>query len=54
MGKWPHELAPAVGLMTADLILKESDPEFSTHLFRLDRFAEGDLVRGQYEYSIFG
>ena len=48
------KLAPAVGLMTADLITKESDPEFSTHMFRYGRFAEGDLVRGQYEYSIAG
>jgi glycine/D-amino acid oxidase-like deaminating enzyme len=48
------KLAPAVGLMTADLILKESDPEFPTHMFRFNRFAEGDLVRGKYEYSITG
>ncbi len=48
------KLAPAVGLMTADLITKESDPEFSTHMFRFGRFAEGDLVRGKYEYSIAG
>jgi hypothetical protein len=40
--------------MTADLILKEKNPEFPTHMFRLSRFAEGDLVRGQYEYSIAG
>jgi glycine/D-amino acid oxidase-like deaminating enzyme len=48
------KLAPAVGLMTADLITKVKDPEFPTFLFRLSRFAEGDLVKGQYEYSIFG
>ncbi len=48
------KLAPAVGLMTADLILKETDPEFPTHMFRLSRFGEGDLVRGRYEYSITG
>jgi glycine/D-amino acid oxidase-like deaminating enzyme len=48
------KLAPAVGLMTADLILKVSDPEFPTHMFRFNRFAEGDLVRGKYEYSITG
>ena len=48
------KLAPAVGLMTADLILKESEPEFPCHMFRFDRFEEGDLVRGKYEYSITG
>lgn len=48
------KLAPAVGLMTADLIAGTSDPEFSTELFRLGRFDEGDLVKGRYEYSIFG
>jgi glycine/D-amino acid oxidase-like deaminating enzyme len=48
------KLAPAVGLMTADLICKVSDPEFPTNMFRFGRFAEGDLVRGQYEYSIAG
>ena len=48
------KLAPAVGLMTADLILKEEAPEFPAHMFRFSRFAEGDLVRGKYEYSISG
>ena len=48
------KLAPAVGLMTADLITKESNPEFPTRMFRLSRFAEGDPVRGRYEYSISG
>lgn len=48
------KLAPAVGLMTADLILKERDPEFPAHMFRFGRFAEDDLVRGKYDYSIAG
>jgi sarcosine oxidase subunit beta len=48
------KLGPAVGLMTADLITGEADPEFDTKLFRVGRFAEGEPVRGQYEYSIVG
>jgi sarcosine oxidase subunit beta len=49
-----YKLGPAVGFMVADLVTGESDPEFSTDLFRFSRFAEGDLVRGTYEYSIAG
>jgi sarcosine oxidase subunit beta len=48
------KLGPAVGLMTADLITGEAEPEFDPHLFRADRFADGEPVRGQYEYSIVG
>jgi sarcosine oxidase subunit beta len=48
------KLGPAVGLMTADLVTGVSDPLFDAHLFRFGRFAEGDEVRGQYEYSIAG
>ena len=48
------KLGPAVGLMMADLVAGESDPEFSSHMFRLGRFAEEDPVRGEYEYSIIG
>jgi len=48
------KLAPAVGLMMADLITQASDPTFDPWLFRLNRFGEADLVRGQYEYSIVG
>jgi len=40
--------------MVADLITGVSEPLFDTGLFRLDRFATGDVVRGQYEYSIVG
>jgi len=49
-----YKLGPAVGLMVADLVTGESNPEFSSNLFRFSRFAEGDLVRGTYEYSIAG
>lgn len=48
------KLGPAVGVMVADMITGASEPEFDPYLFRLSRFADGDLVRGQYEYSIVG
>ncbi|NOX61338.1 MAG: FAD-binding oxidoreductase [Chloroflexi bacterium] len=48
------KLGPAVGHMMADLVTRESEPLFDHHLFRYSRFAEDDLVRGQYEYSIVG
>ena len=48
------KLAPAISIMTADLLTGASDPLFNSHMFRLDRFAENDPVRGQYEYSIVG
>lgn len=47
------KLAPAVGLMTAQMVLGET-PSFDAHPFRLTRFAEGDPVRGRYAYSITG
>ena len=48
------KLGPAGGLMIADMLTGVSDPEFSPHLFRLNRYAENDPVTGQYEYSIAG
>jgi sarcosine oxidase subunit beta len=48
------KLGPAVGVMVADLLTGESTPRFDPRLFRFSRFEEGDLVRGQYEYSIVG
>lgn len=48
------KLAPATGVMTADLITGASDPEFDPSMFRLSRYAEKAEVRGQYEYSIAG
>lgn len=48
------KLGPAVGVMAADLLTGESESEFDAHLFRLSRYAEDDLVRGQYDYSIAG
>jgi len=48
------KLGPAVGLMTADMMTGQKDGQFDPHLFRFGRFASGDEVRGQYEYSIAG
>lgn len=48
------KLGPSVGRMMADRVLAAPDPLFGTHLFRLDRYAQGQPVRGQYEYSIVG
>ncbi len=47
------KLAPAVGLMTAEMVLREA-ATFDRRMFRLSRFAEGDPVRGRYDYSITG
>jgi glycine/D-amino acid oxidase-like deaminating enzyme len=49
-----YKLAPAIGVMVADLITGAETPEFPADLFRAERFATGDLVRGRYEYSIAG
>lgn len=48
------KLAPAVGEMVADMVLKEAGMQISRRIFRLSRYAEGDPVRGRYEYSIVG
>ncbi len=48
------KLGPAVGLMMADRVTGVADPLFESTLFRLDRFADGLPIKGQYEYSIVG
>jgi glycine/D-amino acid oxidase-like deaminating enzyme len=48
------KLAPATGVMTADLVTGASDSMFDPSMFRLSRYAEQAEVRGQYEYSIAG
>ncbi|MCZ2115103.1 MAG: FAD-binding oxidoreductase [Anaerolineae bacterium] len=48
------KLGPAMGRLVADRVLGVSEPLFDAHIFRLGRFAEGDLVTGNYEYSIAG
>jgi sarcosine oxidase subunit beta len=47
------KLSPAVGRLMADMVTGET-PTFDARLFRLSRYAEGDPVRGRYEYSITG
>jgi sarcosine oxidase subunit beta len=47
------KLGPAVGLLTAELVVGAS-PTFDHRVFRLSRYAEGEPVRGRYEYSITG
>jgi glycine/D-amino acid oxidase-like deaminating enzyme len=48
------KLAPAVGVMVADLVTGQQTPGLDPALFRLARYAEGKPVRGRYEYSIAG
>lgn len=48
------KLGPAVGRITADMILGRDSGETDRSVFRLSRFAEGDPVKGSYEYSIVG
>ncbi len=48
------KLGPAVGVMVADMLTGERTPAFDPYLFRFNRYAEDDPVRGQYEYSIVG
>ena len=48
------KLGPAVGLMTADMVLGKQTPGMDRSLFRMSRYAENQPVRGQYEYSIVG
>ncbi len=48
------KLAPAVGLLTADLVMKVENPQFEATMFRNGRFAENKPVTSEYEYSIIG
>jgi len=48
------KMAPVTGEMLADLATGERRCPIDPHLFRFERFAEGDLVRGRYSYSIMG
>lgn len=48
------KLAPAVGLMTAEMVLGVEQPRFPPAMFRLGRYEDADLIHGQYEYSITG
>ncbi|HLF36605.1 MAG TPA: FAD-dependent oxidoreductase [Anaerolineales bacterium] len=48
------KLGPAVGSMVADMVSGAITPGMDRRLFRLNRFAENEPVRGRYEYSIAG
>ncbi len=48
------KMGPVVGEIIADLVTGEHRCPIDPHLFRFERFAENDLVHGQYEYSIIG
>jgi sarcosine oxidase subunit beta len=48
------KMGPVVGEMIADLATGEQHCPIAPHLFRFERFAEGDLVTGRYSYSIMG
>jgi len=48
------KLAPAVGMMMADLICKDGVGEFDPHAFRLSRFAEDDVFRATYAVNLAG
>lgn len=48
------KLSPVVGEMMANLVVHSKQPEDDINLFSFERFASGDLVRGEYEYNILG
>jgi sarcosine oxidase subunit beta len=48
------KMGPVVGEMTADLATGEQHCPIDPHPFRFERFAERDLVKGRYSYSIIG
>ena len=48
------KMGPAVGEIIADLATGDKRCPINPHLFRFERFSDGELVRGQYAYSIVG
>ena len=48
------KLGPAVGHIMADLVTGQKTDGLDPWLFRFSRYAEGQPVRGRYEYSIAG
>ncbi len=48
------KLAPAIGLMMADLVMKVENPLFDAGMFRNGRFANNNPITSKYEYSIVG
>lgn len=48
------KMGPVTGELLADLATGERTCPIDPHPFRFERFAEGDLIRGRYSYSIIG
>ena len=48
------KLAPAVGVMSVDMITGTPDSGLDYRAFRLSRFEEGKAIHGSYEFSILG
>jgi sarcosine oxidase subunit beta len=48
------KMGPVVGEMVADLAAGERQCPIDPHPFRFERFAEGDLIQGKYNYGIIG
>ncbi len=48
------KMAPVTGELIADLATGDQRCPIDPHQFRFERFAEGDLVKGRYSYSIIG
>lgn len=48
------KMGPVVGEMIADLATGDQQCPVDPHIFRFERFAEDDLVKGRYAYSIIG
>jgi sarcosine oxidase, subunit beta len=48
------KLAPAVGVMVADMITGAAEPRFDPEMFRLDRWADRQAVGGAYRFGIVG
>jgi sarcosine oxidase subunit beta len=48
------KMGPVTGEMIADLAAGEKHCPIDPHLFRFERFVEGELVKGRYSYSIIG
>jgi sarcosine oxidase subunit beta len=48
------KMGPVVGEMVADLVTGDQQCPIDPYAFRFERFAEGELIKGQYAYSIIG
>lgn len=48
------KMGPAIGEMVAARVVDGKHPDDDINLFSFDRFARGQLIKGQYEYNILG